>query len=214
MARGILVSVEGLDGAGKSTLAEALARELSAGGRNVVLLREPGGTEVSERIRALVKDPALAVSPRAEALLYAAARGQLAEERLEPLLADGAVVLLDRFVDSSLAYQGAGRALGQEAVRAINLFATAGLAPERTLFLRIPPALGRARQLGRALGSDRLEREREDFFATIAKAYEELALAEPERIRTIDATQPPDRVLHDALAALEDLLVPADRDGD
>jgi dTMP kinase len=208
------VSIEGLDGAGKSTLAEALARELSAGGRDAVLLREPGGTEVSERIRALVKDPALAVSPRAEALLYAAARGQLVEERLEPLLEDGAVVLLDRFVDSSLAYQGAGRALGQEAVRAINLFATGGLAPERTLYLRIPPALGRTRQLGRALGSDRLERERESFFATIAGAYEELARAEPERIRTIDATQPPDRVLRDALAALEDLPVAADRDDD
>jgi dTMP kinase len=214
VARGILVSIEGLDGAGKSTLAEALARALSASGRHVVLLREPGGTEVSERIRELVKDPALAVSPRAEALLYAAARGQLVEERLEPLLRDGAVVLLDRFVDSSLAYQGAGRALGQEAVRAINLFATGGLAPERTLYLRIPPALGRSRQLGRALGSDRLEREREGFFATIAEAYEELARAEPKRIRTIDATQPADRVLHDALAALEDLLAPADRAGD
>jgi dTMP kinase len=214
VARGILVSIEGLDGAGKSTLAEALAREISAGGRRVAPLREPGGTEVSERIRALVKDPALAVSPRAEALLYAAARGQLVEERLEPLLRDGAVVLLDRFVDSSLAYQGAGRALGQEAVRAINLFATGGLAPERTLYLRIPPALGRTRQLGRAQGSDRLERERESFFARIAEAYEQLARAEPKRIRTIDATQPAERVLHDALAALEDLLAPDDRDGD
>jgi dTMP kinase len=170
MARGTLVSIEGLDGAGKSTLAEALAREIAVVGGRVELLREPGGAEVSERIRALVKDPALAVSPRAEALLYAAARAQLVEERLEPLLGEGVFVLLDRFVDSSLAYQGAGRALGVEEVRAINQFATAGLEPERTLFLRLSPALARARQRGRALGSDRLEREREDFFATIADA--------------------------------------------
>jgi dTMP kinase len=203
------VSIEGLDGAGKSTLAEALAAELRARGKRVALLREPGGAEVSERIRALVKDPSLAISPRAEALLYAAARAQLVEERLEPLLEEGGVVLLDRFVDSSLAYQGAGRALGLAEVRAINLFATGGLAPERTLFLRVAPGVGRARQAGRAIGSDRLERERDEFFATIASAYEELARAEPERIRTIDATQPAEGVLRDARAALEDLLLGA-----
>jgi dTMP kinase len=208
------VSIEGLDGAGKSTLAEALAREIGGKGRRVELFREPGGAEVSERIRTLVKDPALRVSPRAEALLYAAARAQLVQEALEPLLHQDVVVVLDRFVDSSLAYQGAGRALGLEPVRAINQFATGGLTPERTLLLLIAPTLGRARQHGRATSSDRLEREQEDFFATIAAAYEELARSEPERIRTIDATQPAERVLGDALAALEDLLAPADRDGD
>jgi dTMP kinase len=208
VARGTLVSIEGLDGAGKSTLADALVREISGKGRRVELLREPGGTEVSERIRSLVKDPALTISPRAEALLYAAARAQLVQERLEPLLHEDVVVLLDRFVDSSLAYQGAGRALGLAAVGAINQFATGGLTPERTLLLLVPPPVGRARQQGRALSSDRLEGEQEDFFATIAAAYEELALSEPERIRTIDAAQPADRVLGDALAALEDLLVP------
>jgi dTMP kinase len=206
VARATLVSIEGLDGAGKSTLAQALAHEIRGKGRRVELFREPGGAEVSERIRALVKDPSLAVSPRAEALLYAAARAQLVQERLKPLLQEDVVVLLDRFVDSSLAYQGAGRALGADAVRAINEFATGGLTPERTLWLRIPAATGRARRLDRALSSDRLEGEQEDFFATIADAYEELARSEPERIRAIDATQPADRVLDDALAALEDLL--------
>ncbi len=205
MARGTLITIEGLDGAGKSTLADALHRELAARGPRVELLREPGGVEVSERLRALVKDPALAVLPRTEALLYAAARAQLVDERLQPLLRDGAVVLLDRFVDSSLAYQGAGRSLGVEQVRAVNLFATAGLAPDRTLLLRIAPATGRARQRQRALEPDRLERESEDFFARIASAYEELARAEPERIRVIDAGQPPELVLRDALAALDDL---------
>jgi dTMP kinase len=206
VARGRLVTIEGLDGAGKSTLAEALAYEVAARGLRVELLREPGGVDVSERVRTLVKDPALAVGSRAEALLYAAARAQLVEERLEPLLRAGVVVLLDRFVDSSLAYQGAGRGLGVEEVRAINLFATGGLEPDRTLLLRISPAAGRARQHTRALEPDRLERESERFFATIAAAYDDLAREEPERIRVIDAGQTPEDVLRDALAAIEDLV--------
>ena len=207
MQRGRLVTIEGIDGAGKSTLAEALAREILGKGRPLELLREPGGVDISERIRALVKDPALAVGSRAEALLYAAARAQLVQEKLEPLLAEGTWVLLDRFVDSSLAYQGAGRELGIQEVRAINLFATGGLTPDRTLLLHIDPAAGRARAHGRALAPDRLEREDESFFAAIAAAYIELASASPERIRVIDATQPPHGVLRDALAEIEDLLL-------
>ena len=206
VARGRLITIEGLDGAGKSTLADGLERELAGRGQPVALLREPGGVEVSERIRDLVKDPALSVSPRAEALLYAAARAQLVEERLLPLLRGGAMVLLDRFVDSSLAYQGAGRALGVEEVRDINLFATGALVPDRTLLLRISPADGRARARDRALRPDRLELEGDDFFAAIAAAYDQLARAEPERIRVIDAAQAPARVLRDALAVVEDLL--------
>jgi dTMP kinase len=206
VARGKLITIEGIDGAGKSTLAQALMRELGARGRQVELLREPGGVDVSERIRALVKDPALAVTPRAEALLYAAARAQLVQELLEPLLAQGTLVLLDRFVDSSLAYQGAGRELGVDEVRLLNAFATAGLIPDRTLLLRIDPTLGRARQDERALQPDRLERESEGFFARIAAAYDELADEEPKRIRPIDAGQALEDVLRDALAAIEDLL--------
>ncbi|HTD10119.1 MAG TPA: dTMP kinase [Solirubrobacteraceae bacterium] len=206
MARGTLITIEGLDGAGKTTLADGLARELTDRGIPVRLLREPGGVDISERVRALVKDPALDVLPRTEALLYAAARAQLVEQLLRPLLYEGAVVLLDRFVDSSLAYQGAGRSLGVEEIRAINQFATGGLAPDRTLLLRISPADGRARQHERALEPDRLEREGEDFFAEIASAYDELARAEPERMRVIDAGQPPEQVLQDALTAIADLL--------
>jgi dTMP kinase len=212
VARGKLITIEGLDGAGKSTLADGLVRELAARGQRVELLREPGGVDMSERIRALVKDPALTVSPRAEALLYAAARAQLVQERLAPLLGQGALVLLDRFVDSSLAYQGAGRELGVAEVRAINRFATGELEPDRTLLLRIDPATGRARQRERALAPDRLEREDERFFAAIAAAYDALARAEPERIRAIDAARAPEDVLRAALAAIEDLLSP--RTGD
>jgi dTMP kinase len=206
VTRGKLITIEGIDGAGKSTLAQELLRALLARGQRVELLREPGGVDVSERIRALVKDPALAVAPRAEALLYAAARAQLVQELLSPLLSRGTLVLLDRFVDSSLAYQGAGRGLGVEEVRVINRFATGGLAPDRTLLLRIDPSLGRTRTRRRALEPDRLEGEDERFFAAIALAYDELALAEPSRIRPLDATQAPAEVLRDALAALEDLL--------
>jgi dTMP kinase len=206
VARGSLITIEGLDGAGKSTLARGLQRAVAERGGEAQVLREPGGVELSERIRALVADPALAVSPRAEALLYAAARAQLVEERLQPLLQEGAFVLLDRFADSSLAYQGAGRALGVQQIREINQFATGRLKPDRTLLLRIAPAAGRARQRERALQPDRLERETERFFEAVAAAYDQLASAEPRRIRTLDASQPADQVLDAALAALEDLL--------
>ena len=149
MPRGRLITIEGIDGAGKSTLAGALAEALRARGIDVVALREPGGVGVAERIRALVKDPALEIAPRTEALLYAASRAQLVAQAVEPALAAGRWVLLDRYVDSSLAYQGAGRGLGVEAVAAVNAFGTGGLAADRTLLLAIDPAAGRARRGGR-----------------------------------------------------------------
>jgi dTMP kinase len=192
----VLITVEGIDGAGKTTLATALAAA-----RGMTLLREPGGVELSERIRALVTDPALRVDPRAEALLYAAARAQLVAERLEPLLDDGADVLMDRFVDSSLAYQGGARGLGVDVIRELNAFATRGLAPDRTLLLRLDPAAARAR-LGARGGGDRLENEGPAFATAIAAAYDALAAAEPERFVVLDAAQPPEAVLRDALQAL------------
>jgi dTMP kinase len=206
--RGRLITVEGLDGAGKTTLVDVLAPVLCERGQEVLVLREPGGVELSERIRALVKDPALRVDARAEALLYAAARAQLVAERLEPLLADGSWVLLDRFVDSSLAYQGAGRGLGVEEIRTLNLFATGGLTPDRTLLLRIDPRAGLARAGGRGGEADRLEREEIAFFEAIAAAYDALAGAEPERFAVIDAAQEPGAVLADCVAALAPLLSP------
>jgi dTMP kinase len=206
MARGRLLTVEGLDGAGKTTLVARLSTALHERGRPVFVLREPGGVEVSERVRAIVKDPELHIDGRAEALLYAAARAQLVAEELRPLLERGDWVLLDRFVDSSLAYQGAGRELGVEQVRALNAFATGGLAPDRTLLLRIDPHQGLARLVGRAEVADRLEQEHHSFFAAVAAAYDALAAAEPERIAVIDAAQDPEAVLADALAAVAPLL--------
>src|SRR3954449_2836317 len=192
----MLITVEGLDGAGKTTLIAGLARELGA-----TVLREPGGVELSERIRALVIDPALHVDPRAEALLYAAARAQLVAERLNPLLESGATVILDRFVDSSLAYQGGGRELGVEEIRALNAFGTGGLKPDRTLLLRIAPQDGLARIAGGE--PDRLEQAGGEFFSRVAHTYDELAAAEPERFVVLDAARSPDTVLADAIEALK-----------
>jgi dTMP kinase len=189
----VLITIEGLDGAGKTTLAAALAERLPG---RVEVLREPGGVELAERIRALVSDPALRVDPLAEALLFAAARAQLVAERVQPLLEAGATVVLDRFVDSSLAYQGAARGLGVERVRAMNDF---GVVPDVTLLLRADPRTAAARRAGPA---DRLEREPEAFFGAVAEAYDALAAAEPHRFRVLDATLPPDRVLAAALDAL------------
>ncbi|HEY5427486.1 MAG TPA: dTMP kinase, partial [Solirubrobacteraceae bacterium] len=143
---------------------------------------------------------------RAEALLYAAARAQLVEEALEPLLAAGKLVLLDRFVDSSLAYQGAGRRLGVDAVRAINAFSTGGLVPDRTLLLTVDPQLGRSRSHARGASADRLENQPDDFFERVAAAYADLARLDPDRVTTIDAATGPSDVLVQALAAIADLL--------
>jgi dTMP kinase len=172
----------------------------------VVVLREPGGVALAERLREVVKDPDATIPPRAEALIYAAARAALVEDALTPHLAAGTWVLLDRFVDSSLAYQGGGRDLGVEDVRAINRFATGDVVPDRTVLLRIAPAAGRARQAGRGEEPDRLEREDERFFTVIADTYDALAAAEPERFRVVDASPPADDVARAVLAAVDDLL--------
>jgi dTMP kinase len=206
MNRGRLITIEGIDGAGKTTLASGLLDALRSRGLDVQLLREPGGVPAAERIRELVIDPELHVSARTEALLYAAARAQLVEEAIEPLLSRGRWLLLDRFIDSSLAYQGGGRKLGIEAVRAINDFAIRTAQPDRTLLLMIDPAVGRGRSRSRAADPDRLEREDDAFFDRTIAAYLQLWCEDPQRIRKLDATQPPDQVLAAALREVSDLL--------
>jgi dTMP kinase len=201
-----LITIEGIDGAGKTTLATGLEVALAQREVKVELLREPGGVRTAERVRDLLKNPRLRIGSRAEALLYAAARAQLVEEAIEPRLAEGVWVLLDRFVDSSLAYQGAGRGLGLEAVEQINEFATRGRRPDRTLWLELDPDTARRRSQARGEPVDRLEREQDEFFDAIHDAYRALWTANQHRIRRIDAAQPPEGVLAEALAALEDLL--------
>ncbi len=206
---GRLITVEGLDGAGKTTLVKGLASALRERGQPVEILREPGGVVLAERLRTIVKDPDLFVDARAEALLYAAARAQLVAERVRPALANGSWLLLDRFVDSSLAYQGSGRGLGLEEVRAINDFATGGLKPDRTLLLRIDPATRKQRLTERDEAPDRIEAAGHAFFDAIAQAYDTLAAAEPERFYVIDAAQERSRVLTAALEGLQGLSDPA-----
>ena len=204
--RGRLITIEGIDGAGKTELARRLHEALGAHGVEAELLREPGGVELSERIRALVTDRSQRVGARAEALLYAAARAQLVEEAIRPRLEAGTWLLLDRFVDSSLAYQGGGRELGIDAVALLNRFATGGLVPDRTLLLELDTGTARSRAGGRQTAPDRLELEQDAFFERIAAAYAELAAGEPERIRRLDATAPPELVLQQAIRAIADLL--------
>jgi len=193
----VFVTLEGIDRSGKTTQAALLAEAL---GRETLLLREPGGTEVGERIRKVLKDPATELDPRAELLLFCAARAELCARVIRPALDDGHDVVCDRFIDSTVAYQGAARGLGVEAIRALNEFGTGGLKPDRTLLLRVEPATARERISDRT--ADRLEREDPAFFAAIAAAYDALAAAEPERFAIIDAAQPPDAVLAAALQSL------------
>ena len=203
---GFFISLEGIDGAGKSTQGAALAGELSRSGRDVVTLR-PSDTQLGDLVRGyLLQHHQVAIDPWTEALLFIAGRVQLLRERILPALQAGAVVIADRYADSTLAYQGAGRGLGVEAVRAINEFATGGLAADRTLLLAIDAAAGRRRRGDRGEGADRLERETDEFFTRIAAGYASLAAAQPGRIRTLDATLAPAALLEAALVELADLL--------
>jgi dTMP kinase len=194
----MFITFEGIDGSGKSTQARMLTNALLADGRDVLLTREPGGTELGEQIRELILNCGH-VMPWAEAALFAAARAQLVEVVISPALARGADVVCDRYIDSSLAYQGIARGLGVERVLELNLHAVGGLLPDRTYLLEIDPAES-ARRLGKP--RDRIEREEGDFRGRVAEAYRELAAAYPERITTIDGTRPPEEIGREILDGL------------
>jgi dTMP kinase len=198
----VFVTFEGIDGSGKTTQAQLLAASLSGDGFEVVTTREPGGTELGERVRALLLDAAALISPWAEAALFAAARAQLVGEVIRPALARDARVVCDRYVDSSLAYQGLARGLGVEDVLELNLKATESLLPDRTFLILLDPGEARLRAGG---DPDRIEREGLAFQGAVDRAYRTLAEMFPQRITTLDGSRSADelaRIVRDELREL------------
>lgn len=195
MDDGLLISFEGIDGCGKSTQLGRLADRLRDIGVEPVLVREPGGTALGERVRSILLDPATGdIAPAAEALLYAASRAELVATTIEPALAAGRVVLVDRYVDSSLAYQGAGRELGIDRVLEANLLATRGRLPDRTVLVSIDPQVARERRAATDDAADRLELAGDAFFERVHAAYVQLADRWPDRIAVVDGAGTPDQV--------------------
>ena len=181
----MFITFEGLDGSGKTTQAELLADALRGEGRDVVVTREPGGTELGEHVRSLLLH-SNHVAPWAEATLFAAARAELVEEVIAPALQAGRDVVCDRYIDSSLAYQGIARDLGVDRILELNLHATRGLLPDRTILVLVDPEVARAR----SDPSDRIEHEGEEFARAVDEAYRGLAAMFPNRIVTVDGSRP------------------------
>ncbi len=193
----MFISLEGVDGSGKSTQARLLAEAL---GPETVAIREPGGTDAAERIRELLADPAVALEPLAELMLFCAARADLTERVIRPALEAGRTVVSDRFSDSSVAYQGAARGLGVGEVISLCDAATDGLWPDLTLLLRVDPETG----LGRAGGEDRFEAEGLELQRAVAEAYEEIAVIASDRVVVIDASGSVEEVHERVMAAVRD----------
>lgn len=204
--RGLWITLEGGDGSGKTTQAALLAEWLGAQGRTVLHTREPGGSEVGVLIRNIVLHHRGEVAPRAEALLYAADRAHHVATVVRPALQRGDVVIQDRYLDSSVAYQGAGRVLDATEVRDLSLWATEGALPDVTVLLDIDPSEARRRLDADDKPFDRLEAEKEEFHTRVRESYLRLAAAEPERFLVVDATRDPEDIASVIRARLSILL--------
>ncbi|MDV2978944.1 dTMP kinase [Glutamicibacter sp. HZAU] len=208
--RGLFIVFEGGDGAGKSTQVALAKQWLESRGAKVTTTREPGGTQISEELRSLVLDHGHGdIDARTEALIYSAARAAHVQQVISPALEAGTHIICDRFVDSSLAYQGMGRALGFDAVASINDFATGGLKPDATIILDISAEQGRARRIAASGGveqSDRLESEPDDFHERIRHAFLDLASRDPQRYLVLDATASVEQLHQSVVQHLAGLL--------
>ncbi len=201
----LFISFEGPEGAGKSTQLARLAQRLQQAGVSTQVTREPGGTPLGDQLRAALLDPGLEVAPLAEFLLYSASRAQLVQDVIRPALARSKVVLCDRYADSTLAYQGAGRGLPQAFLQDVTWEATGGLRPHITILLDLDPALGLERVAGRGQ-KDRLEQADISFHQRVRLGFLQLASGEPERFLVLDATQNPDKLAADIWQAVSGTL--------
>jgi dTMP kinase len=198
----MFVTFEGVDGSGKSTQAQLLVEWLRAQGRTVLHAREPGQTMLGESVRDLVLHGD-EMAPWTEAALFAAARAELIAREVRPALERGEDVVLDRYLDSSVAYQGAGRELGEDAVRSLSLTVTGGLLPDRTFLIDVDVETARARGAARP---DRIEREDSAFAVRVADGYRRVAAAEPDRVVAVDGTRVPDEIAAEIRERVRDLL--------
>lgn len=204
--QGIFITFEGGEGAGKTTLIEEIARQLSSEGYHVLKTREPGGTKLGEQIRSILLQHSGPLSPYAELCLFLASRAQHIQEVIGPALEEKKIVLCDRFNDSSVAYQGAARGLGMEKVSEFCEFISQGLKPHITLYLDLEPELGMAR-VAKTREQDRIEVETMVFHGKIREAYLEIHHADQKRFRLVDATLPPARVFQEAMKMIHPLLL-------
>lgn len=204
MKKGFFITIEGTDGSGKSTQITKIKEFFDKKGTDVLLLREPGGTQISEKIRTLILDPInKEMTNTTEVLLYAAARAQLVGEVIIPALEEGKIVVCDRFIDSSFAYQGYGRGISMEIIEAANKAALAGLIPDLTIFMDVSPEVALARRM-KASVADRLEMEKMEFHQKVYCGYKELAKRFTDRIAVVDANLSPDEIWREIESILDD----------
>ncbi len=203
-SRGLLITFEGPEGSGKTTLIRSIAEILSARGEDPMVIREPGGTDIGERIRNILLDTASqGMCAETELLLMVASRAQLVREKIAPALEAGMIILCDRFADASVAYQGFGRGLGEKQVHELNRVALGGIVPDLTFLCLLPPAEGQ-RRLQRET-TDRLDREAADFHQRVYEGYQAMAVSGELRFKVLDAAAPPEKVLDEALVHLKRL---------
>ena len=206
MKKGIFITFEGNDGAGKTTVCKAIYKKLLEQGYDVIYTREPGGSQIAEKIRDILLNPHnQAMDPRTEALLYAASRRQHLVEKILPALEKKQIVLCDRFIDSSLAYQGYARKIGMSSIWSINQFAIDGHMPDRTIFLSVSIETGQKRMDIRG-EKNRLDLEANDFHQTVRKGYEILCEQQKDRIVVIDAEPELDTVIHQTMASVLEVV--------